>query len=112
MVSTDPEKQHPVNVHHIPICTTFYFLSPNVLGNTPGKQQDEEDQRMSTIASEEPFIDASAKEERLCAARLSIVMNVFEDLCGMSTLGQMQVDPSLVLKCAKQALTVAKETTT
>ena len=59
------DKVHPINVHHMPICTTFYFI--------PG--------------SENPIVDATAKEERLATARLSICMNVFEDVCGMQTLG-------------------------
>ena len=33
-VSNDPAKQHPVNVHHIPVCTTFYFLSPTAAGSS------------------------------------------------------------------------------
>jgi len=66
------ERQHYVNVHHIPVCTTFYYI--------PG--------------IEEPIIDATSKEERLATARLSICMNVFEDVCGMQTLGQLEVDPS------------------
>jgi exosome complex component RRP45 len=70
IVSQDVARQHFINVHHLPICTTFYF-APGV---------------------DEPFMDATAKEERLATARLSFVMNVFEDMCGMSTLGQMEID--------------------
>jgi exosome complex component RRP45 len=69
-VSNQPERQHYINVHHIPVCTTFYYI-PSI---------------------EEPIIDANSKEERLATARLSICMNVFEDVCGMQTLGQMEVD--------------------
>ena len=54
-------KQNYLNVHHIPVCTTFYFI-PKV---------------------DFPIVDATAKEERLASARLSICMNVFEDVCGM-----------------------------
>ena len=59
-----------LNVHHYPICSTFYFL-------TKGASNEEID----------PIVDANAKEERLATARLSICMNVFEDVCGMQTLG-------------------------
>ena len=64
-------KSSYVNVHHLPICTTFYFI-PKV---------------------DAPIVDASAKEERLATARLSVCMNVFEDVCGMQTLGQMDIAP-------------------
>ena len=64
-------KHNYINVHHLPICTTFYFL-PKV---------------------DQPVVDACAKEERLATARLSICTNVFEDVCGMQTLGQMDIDP-------------------
>lgn len=59
------ERQRYVNVHHIPVCTTFYYI-PSV---------------------PQPIIDATSKEERLATARLSICMNIFEDVCGMQTLG-------------------------
>lgn len=84
------EKQHYINVHHLPICTTFFFIN-NIEGGL--------------------IVDANSKEERLATARLSICMNVFEDVCGMQTLGQLEVDPSTVMDCAKQALKIAKETT-
>jgi len=64
-VSMDPQRLHYLNVHHIPVCTTFYYI--------PG--------------IEEPIVDANSKEERLATARLSICMNIFEDVCGMQTLG-------------------------
>lgn len=60
-VSQDVAQQHYLNVHHLPVCTTFYFV-PDI---------------------EKPVVDATAKEERLASARLSICMNVFEDVCGM-----------------------------
>ena len=71
LVNNTPNKQHYLNVHHIPVCTTFYFI-PNI---------------------DFPIVDASTKEERLASARLSICMNVFEDVCGIQTLGQMEIDP-------------------
>ena len=64
-------KSHFINVHHLPVCTTFYFI-----GAGQGSAQ-----------ALPPIVDACAKEERLATARLSICMNVFEDVCGMQTLG-------------------------
>lgn len=80
---------HYINVHHIPISTTFYFID----------------------GVKDPIVDASAKEERLATARLSICMNVFEDVCGMQTLGQMEVEPLQLLQCARDALAITKKTT-
>lgn len=64
-----------MNVHHIPIATTFYFMKD---------------------LSEMPIIDVNSKEERLCSSRLSIVMNAYEDICGMCTLGALNLasDPA------------------
>lgn len=88
-VSRDPAKHRPINVHHIPVCTTFYYIN----------------------GIEEPLVDATAKEEKLASARLSICMNVFEDVCGMQTLGLMHVAPEQILQCADLALECAKQTT-
>ena len=88
-VSQDPVKKHFLNVHHIPICTTFYFIPD--LG--------------------EPIVDAQAKEERLATARLSICVNVYEDICGMQTLGQLEVDPQQVVQSVKEAIAISKKTT-
>lgn len=33
----------------------------------------------------------SSQEEKLCASRLSIVLNVFGDICGMNTLGALEI---------------------
>lgn len=60
-----------LNVHHLPICTTFYFL------------KDMPDQ---------PVLDVNSKEEKLSVSRLSIVMNTYEDICGMASLGATEID--------------------
>jgi exosome complex component RRP45 len=88
-VSTDVQKQHFLNVHHVPVCTTFYFI--------PGLG--------------EPIVDAQSKEERLANARLSVCVNVYEDICGMQTLGQMEVDPLQLVSAVKEAVGIAKKTT-
>jgi len=62
-----------LNVHHIPVSTTFYFLS-----GCPDKA----------------IVDVCSKEEKLCQSRLSIVMNTYEDICGMTTLGSLELDNS------------------
>ena len=59
----------------------------------------------------QPIVDANAKEERLATARLSVCLNIFEDVCGMQTLGQMDIDPVELIECSKTALKIAKETT-
>lgn len=88
-ININEEKVKYLNVHHIPICTTFYFID----------------------GIEQPIIDANAKEEKLAKSRLSICMNIFEDLCGMSTLGCLEVDAQTIIQCSKIALTKTKELT-
>jgi exosome complex component RRP45 len=68
MINDDKLKY--LNVHHIPVSTTFYFM------------QD---------LPEVPILDVNGKEERLCKSRLSIAMNAYEDICGMSTLGALNL---------------------
>ena len=82
-IRVDDSKLKYINVHHIPISCTFYFLG------------DEESP---------PILDATAKEERLCKSRLSIVMNTYEDVCGMSTYGGLEIDQGQVLRYMKIAL--------
>lgn len=59
-----------LNVHHIPISTTFYFMKD---------------------LPDDPILDVNSKEERLCNSRFSIAMNAYEDICGMSTLGALNL---------------------
>lgn len=70
-IKINEEKIKYLNVHHIPVCTSFYFIE----------------------GIDKPIVDANAKEEKLSTSRLSICMNIFEDLCGMSTLGSLEIDP-------------------
>jgi exosome complex RNA-binding protein Rrp42 (RNase PH superfamily) len=59
----------------------------------------------------EPIVDAQSKEERLASARLSICVNVYEDICGMQTLGQMEVDPQQMVTSVRDSISIAKKTT-
>ena len=38
-------------------------------------------------------------------------MNVFDDVCGMQTLGQMDIEPMQLLECTRDALAITKQTT-
>jgi exosome complex component RRP45 len=69
-VKINDEKLKYLNVHHIPISTTFYFIK-----DMPS----------------DPILDVNAKEERLCSSRFSIAMNSYEDICGMCTLGALDM---------------------
>jgi exosome complex component RRP45 len=89
LINRDPENHNYLCVHHLPVSTTFFFI--------PGV--------------EDPIVDANAKEERLATARLSICMNIYKDVCGMQTLGQMEVDAMQLIQCSKDALEIAKKTT-
>lgn len=88
-IKINSEKLKYMNVHHIPVCTTFYFIEN----------------------FNQPIIDANAKEEKLSSARLSICMNIFEDLCGMSTLGSLEVDPEFIISCSHTCVQISKEIT-
>ena len=87
-IRVDDSKLKYLNVHHLPVCCTFYFLGDDE--ETP------------------PVLDVSSKEERLSKSRLSIVMNTYEDVCGMSTFGGLNIDQSQVLKFMKVALKKTK----
>ena len=80
-----------LNVHHIPVCTSFYFIDG--------------------VTASKPIVDATAKEEKLAKSRLSICMNIFEDLCGMTTLGSLEVSPRILMACTKLALQLTKDLT-
>lgn len=76
-IRINEDRYKNLNVHHIPICTTFYFLED--------------------IAH--PVVDANAKEEKLSTSKLSICMNIFEDLCGISSLGTLEIDAQVLMDC-------------
>ncbi len=80
-IRINQKKLRNLNVHHIPVCTSFYFIEG--------------------VSSAKPIVDATAKEEKLAKSRLSICMNIFEDLCGMATLGSLEVNPHTLVECTK-----------
>ena len=80
------EKLRYLNVHHLPICTTFYYIKD----------------------IETPILDVNAKEERLCSSRLSVVMNAYEDICGMTTLGSLELEQSQIFENMKVACAKTK----
>ena len=80
-IKINTEKVKYLNVHHLPICTTFYFISDSKAKPQPG----DDDAELPAI------LDASSQEEKLCSARLSIVLNAYGDLCGMTTLGALEI---------------------
>jgi exosome complex component RRP45 len=90
-IRINDQKLRNLNVHHIPVCTSFYFIDG--------------------IPSTKPIVDASAKEEKLAKSRLSICMNIFEDLCGMTTLGSLEVSPRILMSCTQTALQLTKDLT-
>ena len=90
-IRINDQKVRNLNVHHIPVCTSFYFIDG--------------------VSSTKPIVDATAKEEKLSKSRLSICMNIFEDLCGMTTLGSLEVSPKTLLACTDQAIHLTKDIT-
>ena len=74
-IKVNSDKVKYLNVHHIPVCTTFYFIE----------------------GVDQPIIDATSKEEKLAKSRLSMCVNIFEDLCGMTTLGSLDIEPDIII---------------
>lgn len=83
-IRINDQKVRNLNVHHIPVCTSFYFIDG--------------------VPATKPVVDATSKEEKLAKSRLSICMNIFEDLCGMTTLGSLEVSPRILMSCTSTAL--------
>lgn len=90
-IKVNTSKLRNLNVHHIPVCISFYFLEG--------------------LSHTKPLVDANSKEEKLAKSRLSICMNIFEDLCGMTTLGSLDIPPQFLMHCSKIALGLTKELT-
>jgi len=90
-IRINESKLRNLNVHHIPVCTSFFFVEG--------------------VQATKPIVDATSKEEKLAKSRLSICMNIFEDLCGMSTLGSLEIDPRIIIECTKIAMVLTKEIT-
>jgi exosome complex RNA-binding protein Rrp42 (RNase PH superfamily) len=67
-IKIDDSNLKYLNVHHLPVPTTFYFIKD---------------------LSDTPLVDVNTKEEKLCDSRFTVVMNTYEDLCGMTTMGSL-----------------------
>lgn len=66
-IRINDDKTKYMNVHHLPICTTFYFLN------------------------DIPVVDVSTSEEKLSKGRVSVVLNSYGDLCGINSLGALNI---------------------
>jgi exosome complex component RRP45 len=82
-------KTRSINVHHIPIAVTFFYIE----------------------GISDPIIDANAKEEKLSTAKVTMFVNIFKDLCGMTTFGCLEVESNEILECSEIAFEKAKEIT-
>jgi len=78
-----------INVHHMPIPITFYFIG----------------------SEEHVLLDPNAKEEKVCTSRNTVFMNVFGDICGIHTLGVLDLSFETYNRCLAVAETKAKEVT-
>lgn len=82
-------KTRGINVHHIPIGVTFFYIEGISV----------------------PIIDANAKEEKLSTAKITMFINIFNDLCGMTTFGCLEIESTEILECTQIAFEKAKEIT-
>ena len=76
-------------MHHLPISTTFYFIQNSQPVSGGSRPKTEWDDGSSNLLP--PILDVTSQEEKLCQARLTIVLNSYGDLCGMTTLGALEM---------------------
>ena len=86
MVSKLQEKKpFELSVHHLPLCLTFYFYDK------------------SSLVLIDPNVTSAvlipkAKEEKLAEGRLTIAINIFRDVCGIHTSGNLLLSPETIFK--------------
>jgi len=77
-------------VHHLPVSSTFHFY-PQI--------------------DSCQVLDPTAEEEKLAKCRISLWVNLFEDICGMVCMGRLGVTKEQLLECNEKAKNLAKEVT-
>lgn len=81
-IHTCDEKEFlPLNVHHIPICTTFGFVDNG----------------------EQVIIDPEEKEEDVISGRFTVAFNIHNEICCAQMSGGVAIDYEQILQCAKIA---------
>jgi len=71
----------PLSIHHVPLCVTFGFFSDNNI----------------------VVVDPEMKEELIMDGRMTLTMNVHQELCGLQKGGGNAIAAADVVKCVKIA---------
>ena len=86
----DDKEWKNINVHHMPIPITFWFMDSN---------------------PDFPLLDPNWKEEKVCESRNTVFTNVFGDICGITTVGSISISPETYINWMITAEEKAKEIT-
>jgi exosome complex RNA-binding protein Rrp42 (RNase PH superfamily) len=76
----------PINVHHVPFPITFNFFT----------------------TEDQVLIDTNQKEEKVCTSRTTIFANVFGDICGIHTMGLLDISYETLEACLDIAVETSK----
>ncbi|KAK5574521.1 hypothetical protein RB653_009774 [Dictyostelium firmibasis] len=86
--SLDEREPVPLSIHHTPISITFGFFPNEVM-----------------------IVDPDTKEESVMDGKLSFLVNIHKEICGVSKGGGTSTNINQVLKCSKIAVIKAAEIT-
>ncbi|EGG14605.1 Putative exosome complex exonuclease RRP45 [Cavenderia fasciculata] len=78
----------PLSIHHYPVSVTFGFFPDSLM-----------------------IVDPDAKEEMVIDGKLSFLVNVHKEICGVSKSGGMSTSIDQVIKCSKMAINRAFDIT-
>lgn len=88
-----------LSIHHYPLCVTFGLVQN--AAETAGEHED-----APTLLA-----DPSSAEEKILSGRLTLILNVHRELCGLHKPGGVPVPPKLILTAAKVGAVKVKELT-
>eukprot|EP01128_Nolandella_sp_AFSM9_P012875 TRINITY_DN9711_c0_g1_i1.p1 TRINITY_DN9711_c0_g1~~TRINITY_DN9711_c0_g1_i1.p1 ORF type:complete len:433 (+),score=123.16 TRINITY_DN9711_c0_g1_i1:107-1300(+) len=79
----------PLSIHHMPLCVTFAIFQDGDVA----------------------IVDPNWKEERVMEGRITLILNIHKELCGVQKAGGVPLSPEAILKMAKIAMVKVKELT-
>ncbi|XP_057312809.1 exosome complex component RRP45-like isoform X3 [Hydractinia symbiolongicarpus] len=85
--SFDEKEAVPLNVHHMPICTTFGFIGEG----------------------EHVIIDPEEKEENIVSGQMTLAFNIHSEMCCAQMSGGVLLEAEQLMQCAKIASVKAAE---
>eukprot|EP01126_Amoeba_proteus_P034584 TRINITY_DN3451_c0_g1_i6.p1 TRINITY_DN3451_c0_g1~~TRINITY_DN3451_c0_g1_i6.p1 ORF type:complete len:418 (+),score=104.94 TRINITY_DN3451_c0_g1_i6:61-1314(+) len=82
----------PLSIHHMPMCVTFAIFR-------------------SEDGEEILVVDPTWKEEQVMEGKMTIIMNIHRELCGIQKSGGIPIHPAEILKATKIAVVKVEELT-